>query len=319
MIKIKGKTILITGGTGTFGVALLKRLLNLPVKEVRIFSRDEKKQFDLKNQYGQPIIKWFIGDIKDPASLKEPMRNVDIVFHAAALKQIPTMEEFPVEATKTNVIGAENVLQAAIDNRVSKVLFLSTDKSVQPISAMGLTKALMEKIALAKASNLSKPIINIVRYGNVIFSRGSAIPLFFEQINKGIPINLYQPHSSRFLITIEEAVSIALTAIEHGKQGNIFIPKSQSANLEDIIRAIETILNIKAHIIISPIRRGDKVVEQLIDQQEFPYAFDQQSHYLIDGLQVNKNPKALKYFDSKDRLMDMQKLMKLIKEEYKQQ
>jgi UDP-N-acetylglucosamine 4,6-dehydratase/5-epimerase len=314
-MKITNNSILITGGTGSFGVALLHKIINLNPKEIRIFSRDEKKQFDLKRRFPQSFIHWFIGDVKDPSSLIDAVRGVDIIFHAAALKQIPTLEDFPIEATKTNVLGTENVLQAAIQFDVKKVILLSTDKSIQPISAMGLTKALMEKNAISKARKYRNPIINIVRYGNVIGSRGSVIPLFIEAIKNQEEITLFNPDSSRFLITIEEAISLVLIAIESGKSGEIFVPNCQSATLDMIVKAIESILNLKAVKKISSLRTGDKFSEMMIDIDEFPYARISHNFFVIDGLKSKIEHNQIKSFNSQDKLMSFDQLLTLVKVE----
>ncbi len=302
-------TILITGGTGSFGVAFLKRLLKFNVKEIRIFSRDEKKQSDLKRLFPQNFIKFFIGDVRDRDSLVDPMNEVDIVFHAAALKQVPTLENFPLEATKTNVIGTDNVLSVAIQQKVKHIVILSTDKSIQPISVMGLTKALMEKTALAKAKTYKSPIINIVRYGNVIASRGSVIPLFIDAIKRNQTITLHNPDSSRFLITIQEAIDLVLFAIENGKQGEIFVPKIQSATLAMIYQSLEKFLNKKASVIISTLRQGDKLHEQLIEIDEYPFTRLERDVYIIDGLKDRafKVP-TIKPFFSNQVLMSQNQL-----------
>lgn len=306
-------TILITGGTGSFGVAFLDKLLSLKVKEIRIFSRDEKKQSDLRILYPQPFIKFYIGDVRDRDSLMDAMSDVDIVFHAAALKQVPTLENFPIEATKTNVIGTDNVLSVAIQQRVKQVVVLSTDKSIQPISAMGLTKALMEKSVLAKAKNYRTPIINIVRYGNVLASRGSVIPLFIDAIKHNKPITLHNADSTRFIITMEEAIDLVLLAIEKGKQGEIFVPKTQSATLSMIYQSLEKILNKKAKVNLSDLRQGDKLHEQLIETDEYPYTRIENNVYIIDGLKVSSPfQKTIEPFFSNQVLMSESKLDSLL-------
>ncbi len=280
----KNSTILITGGTGSFGVALLEKLIPLKIKEIRIFSRDEKKQSDLKRLYPQSFIKWIIGDVRDRDSLIDSLHGVDAVFHAAALKQVPTLETFPLEATKTNVIGTDNVISVAVQQSVKHIVVLSTDKSVHPVSSMGLTKSLMEKTVLAKARLYQSPIINIVRYGNVIASRGSVVPLFIDSIKKNIPITIHNPESTRFLITIEEAIDIVLYAVENGKHGEILVPKIQSASLAMIVKSLETILQKTANVNIASLRQGDKLHEQLINDDEYEFTKLENGVYIIDGL-----------------------------------
>jgi UDP-glucose 4-epimerase len=318
MMKITNKTILITGGTGSFGVAFIEKLISLKPKEIRIFSRDEKKQSDLKRLYPQASIRWFLGDVRDRESLIDPMQGVDIVFHAAALKQVPTLENFPLEATKTNVIGTDNVLSVAIQQIVKHVIVLSTDKSIQPMSVMGLSKALMEKTVLAKANLYSTPIMNIVRYGNVIASRGSVIPLFVDAINKNKPITIHQEESTRFMISMDDAINLVLCAIEQGKQGEIFIPKVESASLKMIVNGLENVLQKKAIIRHAGLRQGDKFHEQLIEDEEYLYTTVITQGFVIDGLKRDGQVKKLiKPFFSKDVLMSEIDLIKLLTKEVK--
>jgi UDP-glucose 4-epimerase len=318
MMKITNKTILITGGTGSFGVAFIEKLISLKPKEIRIFSRDEKKQSDLKRLYPQEWIKWFLGDVRDRESLIDPMQGVDIVFHAAALKQVPTLENFPLEATKTNVIGTDNVLSVAIQQIVKHVIVLSTDKSIQPMSVMGLSKALMEKTVLAKANLYSTPIMNIVRYGNVIASRGSVIPLFVDAINKNKPITIHQEESTRFMIAMDDAINLVLCAIDQGKQGEIFIPKVESASLKMIVNGLENVLQKKAIIRHAGLRQGDKFHEQLIEDEEYAYTTTMKQGFVIDGLKRDGQvKKPIKPFFSKDVLMSEIDLIKLLTKEVK--
>jgi UDP-glucose 4-epimerase len=318
MMKITNKTILITGGTGSFGVAFIEKLISLKPKEIRIFSRDEKKQSDLKRLYPQEWIKWFLGDVRDRESLIDPMQGVDIVFHAAALKQVPTLENFPLEATKTNVIGTDNVLSVAIQQIVKHVIVLSTDKSIQPMSVMGLSKALMEKTVLAKAILYSTPIMNIVCYGNVIASRGSVIPLFVDAINKNKPITIHQEESTRFMIAMDDAINLVLCAIDQGKQGEIFIPKVESASLKMIVNGLENVLQKKAIIRHAGLRQGDKFHEQLIEDEEYLYTTVITQGFVIDGLKRDGQVKKLiKPFFSKDVLMSEIDLIKLLTKEVK--
>lgn len=318
MMKITNKTILITGGTGSFGVAFIEKLISLKPKEIRIFSRDEKKQSDLKRLYPQAWIKWFLGDVRDRESLIDPMQGVDIVFHAAALKQVPTLENFPLEATKTNVIGTDNVLSVAIQQNVKNVIVLSTDKSIQPMSVMGLSKALMEKTVLAKANLYATPIMNIVRYGNVIASRGSVIPLFVDAINKNKPITIHQEESTRFMIAMDDAINLVLCAIDQGKQGEIFIPKVESASLKMIVNGLENVLQKKAIIRHAGPRQGDKLHEQLIEDEEYAYTTTMKQGFVIDGLKRNGQvKKTIKPFFSKDVLMSENDLKQLLTKEVK--
>ena len=312
-MKLNNTKILITGGTGSFGVAFINKLIELKPKEIRIFSRDEKKQSDLKRIYPQPYIKWYIGDIRDRDSLIDPMESVDFVFHAAALKQIPTLENFPLEATKTNVIGTDNVFSVAVQQKVKRIVILSTDKSIQPISAMGLTKSLMEKTVLAKARLYQTPILNIVRYGNVLASRGSVVPLFIDAIKHGEPINLYHPESTRFLMQIEEAIDLVLLAIQEGQHGEIFVPKVQSASLTMIVKALEQILQKKAKIKTESLRQGDKIHEQLIEDDEYAYAISTKKGFIIDGFKTRQVvDNGVNPFYSSDVMMTQTELTKLL-------
>jgi len=312
-MKINNAKIFITGGTGSFGVAFINRLLELKPKEIRIFSRDEKKQSDLKRIYPQNYIKWYLGDVRDRDSLIDPMESVDIVFHAAALKQIPSLENFPLEATKTNIIGTDNVFSVAIQQKVKRIVFLSTDKSIQPISAMGLTKALMEKVVLAKAKLYETPIMNIVRYGNVLASRGSVVPLFIDAINDGKPITLYHPESTRFLMPIEDAIDLVLLAIKDGRHGEIFVPKVQSASLTMMVQSLEKILQKKAKINIESLRQGDKIHEQMIEDDEYAHTVSTENGYVIDGFKTKPLPtNVIKPFYSKDVMMTALDLTKLL-------
>jgi UDP-glucose 4-epimerase len=313
MIDFKKAIVLITGGTGSFGVAFLESLLSKQTKEIRIFSRDEKKQFDLKRNYPQPNIRWFIGDVRDRESLRDAVRGADLIFHAAALKQVPTLENFPVEATKTNVIGTDNLLSLAIDYQVERVIVLSTDKSIQPLSVMGMSKSLMEKVALAKASITTKPIINIVRYGNVIGSRGSVVPLFVEAIKRKEAFHIHQLHSTRFMINMKDAIQLVYTAAETGKPGEIFLPKVKSASLSLLVKALEGLMNKQAIYQEKPLRPGDKLHEQIIDHEEYPYTFEKDKYLLIDGLRKLINPNPVKPFTSESNLMTIEELIEALR------
>jgi len=278
----KNKTLLITGGTGSFGNALLKNLLSSDtVKEYRIFSRDEKKQDDMRKIYKNKKIKFYIGDVRDYNSIRSAMRGVDYVFHAAALKQVPSCEFYPLEATKTNVIGTDNVLEAAIIEKVRRVICLSTDKAVYPINAMGISKALMEKVALSKARNSPETTICVTRYGNVMASRGSVIPLFVKQIKEKLPLTITDPKMTRFMMTLDEAVKLVLYAFENGKSGEIFIQKSPGATIEDIAKTILKIFNVEKNINIIGTRHGEKLYESLISREEMSIASDLGDYYKI--------------------------------------
>lgn len=277
MIKIKNKTLLITGGTGSFGNAVLHRFLNTDhFSEIRIFSRDEKKQHDMRVALNNPKVKFYIGDVRDYNSIDRALRGVDFVFQAAALKQVPSCEFFPIEATKTNVLGTENVLKAAISNKVSKVICLSTDKAAYPINAMGMSKALMEKVAIAESRNVAEDdtTICLTRYGNVMASRGSVIPLFIDQIKAGQPITITDPNMTRFLMTLDDAVDLVLFAFENGKQGDLFVQKAPASTIEDLAKAILELLGRDNEIKIIGTRHGEKLYETLCTREEMVKAND---------------------------------------------
>ena len=281
----KNKTILITGGTGSFGIALIKFILkkNFSFKEIRVFSRDEKKQGDLRNLFSTKKINFFIGDVRDKDSLSNPMQNVDYIFHAAALKQVPSCEFYPIESVKTNIIGTENVLECAIKNKVKKVVCLSTDKAVYPINAMGISKALMEKVAISKTiKNKSGTKICITRYGNVLGTRGSIIPLLTNQILKNRPITITDGKMTRFLMSMDEAINLVLYALKKGKNGHIYVPKSSSSNIETIVDAVKKIYNKKKYPIRKiGIRHGEKMNESLMLEEEMLRARDLGKYYEI--------------------------------------
>jgi UDP-N-acetylglucosamine 4,6-dehydratase/5-epimerase len=314
MEKINESVVLITVGTGSFGVAFLEKLILLGAKEIRILSQDENKHFELKKKFPHKNIRWFIGDVRDIESIKDAIRGSDYIFHAAALKQVPTLENFPIEATKTNVIGTENVLNLAIDYQVKRVIVLSTDKCIQPIGVMGLTKSLMEKVVLAKAALNQKPIFNIVRYGNVIGSRGSVIPLFIDAIKQQQSIVVHQLDSTRFVLSMVDAIDIVIEAMTSGLQGEIFIPKIKSASLKNIILALENMLNTKAIFSEQPLRVGDKLHEQLIDHEEYVYSFMKHNHYIINGLKQTLTNKPIKPFSSENQQLNIQEIIHLIQQ-----
>ncbi len=276
MNDFKGKTILITGGTGSFGNAVLRGLLNTDVGEVRIFSRDELKQEKMRKNINNPVVKFYIGDTRDRSSVDGAMKSVDIVFHAAALKQVPSCEFFPIQAVLTNIIGSNNVIQSAIGHGVGRVICLSTDKAVYPINAMGMTKGLMEKCVQASARNLSdaETIVSCVRYGNVMCSRGSVIPLFINQIKEDKPITVTAPGMTRFMLSLEEAVKLVYFAFDQSGQGDIFVMKSSACTIADLVTSLKNIFNSSSPINIVGIRHGEKIFETLVNQEEMSKAED---------------------------------------------
>lgn len=279
----KDKTLLITGGTGSFGNAVLERFLNTDIKEIRIFSRDEKKQDDMRKQYKNDKIKFYIGDVRDIQSIKNAMYDVDYVFHAAALKQVPSCEFFPVEAVKTNVLGTENVITAAINCGVKKVICLSTDKAAYPINAMGISKAMMEKVFVAKSKTVSpnRTIICGTRYGNVMASRGSVIPLFVEQIKNEQPLTITEPNMTRFLMSLEEAVELVVFAFENAESGDIMVQKSPASTVGDLAQALKELFNADNEIKIIGTRHGEKQYETLLTKEESMVAEDLGGFYRV--------------------------------------
>jgi len=294
-MKIQNKTLLITGGTGSFGNAVLKRFLDTNhFSEIRIFSRDEKKQDDMRNQFKNGKLKFYIGDVRDYASVERAMRGVDYVFHAAALKQVPSCEFFPIEATRTNVFGTQNVIDAAAFNNVQKVICLSTDKAAYPINAMGISKALMEKVAVAASRNLNKTTVCLTRYGNVMASRGSVIPLFLQQIREGKEITITDPNMTRFLMSLEEAVELVLFAFENGNAGDLFVNKAPAGTIGDLAQAIKELCNSDTPIKIIGTRHGEKVYETLCTREEMNKAEDMGDFYRIPA--DNRDLNYDKYF-----------------------
>ena len=278
----ENKTILITGGTGSFGNATIKRFLDSDIKEIRIFSRDEKKQDDIRNKYSSKKLKFYIGDVRDFDSVSSATAGVDFIFHAAALKQVPSCEFFPMEAFKTNVLGAENVINAAINSKVKKVICLSTDKAVYPINAMGISKAMMEKISISKSRLSADTIISITRYGNVMASRGSVIPLFVEKVLSGLPITITDPTMTRFMMTLDDAVDLVMYAFEYGENGDIFVQKAPAATIEILVNAILSVLSKSSHPIeIIGTRHGEKLYESLLSREEASIAEDLGRYYRI--------------------------------------
>lgn len=287
----KGKTLLITGGTGSFGNAVMKRFLETNIKEIRIFSRDEKKQEDIRKQYKSDKLKFYLGDVRDIASVKNAMHGVDYIFHAAALKQVPSCEFFPLEAVKTNVIGTDNVLTAAIEYEVAKVICLSTDKAAYPINAMGISKAMMEKVFVAKSKtvNPEKTLICGTRYGNVMASRGSVIPLFIDQIKKGQSLTLTDPDMTRFLMNLEEAVELVVFAFQHAAAGDIMVQKSPASTIRDLAQAIKELFNADNDIKIIGTRHGEKQYETLLTKEEYVVAEDLGGFFRVPADQRNLN------------------------------
>lgn len=278
------KTLLITGGTGSFGNAVLNRFLDTDIAEIRIFSRDEKKQDDMRKKYANPKLKFYIGDVRDYQSVLNATRGVDYIFHAAALKQVPSCEFHPMEAVKTNVLGTENVLEAAIQNQVQRVVCLSTDKAVYPINAMGISKAMMEKVMVAKSRNVdsSKTVICGTRYGNVMASRGSVIPLFVDQMRAGKPLTITDPHMTRFMMTLADAVDLVLYAFEHGNNGDMFVQKAPAATIETLARAITSLLEQPDYPIqVIGTRHGEKLYEALLSREEMACAEDLGGYYRV--------------------------------------
>lgn len=280
----KNKKLLITGGTGSFRNAVLNRFLDTDISEIRIFSRDEKKQDDMRKKYNNQKIKFYIGDVRDYRSILNASRGVDYIYHAAALKQVPSCEFHPMEAVKTNVLGTENVLEAAIANEVKRVVCLSTDKAVYPINAMGISKAMMEKVMVAKSRNLdsSKTIICGTRYGNVMASRGSVIPLFVDLIKAGKPLTVTDPNMTRFMMTLEDAVDLVLYAFEHGNNGDIFVQKAPAATIETLAIALKELLDVNEHpVVIIGTRHGEKLYEALLSREEMIAAVDMGDYYRV--------------------------------------
>ena len=287
----KGKTLLITGGTGSFGNAVLKRFLNTDIKEIRIFSRDEKKQEDMRLELKNDKLKFYIGDIRNYESIYYAMEGVDFVFHAAALKQVPSCEFFPMEAVKTNILGAENVLNAGIAHNVKKIVVLSTDKAVYPINAMGISKAMMEKLMVAKSRSVDekKTVVCATRYGNVMASRGSVIPLFIKQIKDKKPLTITDPKMTRFLMSLEDSVDLVLYAFSHAKTGDIFVQKAPASTIEDLAIALKELFHADNEIKIIGTRHGEKLYESLINREEMAKAEDLGNYFRIPADNRNLN------------------------------
>ena len=298
----KNKTLLITGGTGSFGNAVLDRFLSTDVKEIRVFSRDEKKQDDMRKKYSSSKLKFYIGDVRDYASVNNAFQNVDYIFHAAALKQVPSCEFYPLEAVKTNILGTENVLNAALKNGVKRIVCLSTDKAVYPINAMGISKAMMEKVIVAKSRNAGSfnSVICCTRYGNVMASRGSVIPLFLRQIFDKKPLSITDPHMTRFMMTLEDAVDLVLYAFENGKNGDIFVQKAPAATIKVLVEALLKITARPDHpVTVIGTRHGEKLFEALCSREEMFVAQDQSAYYRIPS--DNRDLNYSKFNEEGDR------------------
>lgn len=290
-VDFNGKTLLITGGTGSFGGAVLKRFLETNIKEIRIFSRDEKKQDDMRHFYNNPKIKYYIGDVRNIQSVRDAMHGVDYIFHAAALKQVPSCEFFPMEAVRTNVIGTDNVLTCAIEAGVSKVICLSTDKAAYPINAMGTSKAMMEKVFVAKSRTVEqdKTMICGTRYGNVMCSRGSVIPLFIDQIKKGLPLTVTEPKMTRFIMSLEEAVELVIFAFSNANSGDIMVQKAPACTIEVLAQAVKELFNADNEIKVIGIRHGEKMYETLLTNEECARAEDLGDYFRVPADQRDLN------------------------------
>ena len=297
----KDKILMITGGTGSFGNKVLKRFLPTDVSEIRIFSRDEKKQEDMRTDLNSPKLKFYIGDVRDYYSIHQAMKGVNYVFHAAALKQVPSCEFYPFEAVRTNVLGAENVMTAAIANKIDKVVMLSTDKAVYPINAMGLSKALMEKFMVAKArmQNEGETVLCATRYGNVMASRGSVIALFVSQLKDGKELTVTDPNMTRFLMSLDDSVDLVLHAYEHGRQGDIFVQKAPASTIGDLAQALKELLKLDNPIKIIGTRHGEKLYESLVSREEMARAQDMAGYYRIPA--DNRDLNYAKYFSDGEK------------------
>lgn len=300
----KDKTLLITGGTGSFGNAVLKRFLDTDIKEIRIFSRDEKKQDDMRKKFNNDKIKFYIGDVRNPDSINDVVKNVDYIFHAAALKQVPSCEFFPMEAVRTNVIGTDNVLTAAINAGVKKVVCLSTDKAAYPINAMGTSKAMMEKVITAKSRNVDpkETTICCTRYGNVMASRGSVIPVFVEQIKSGKPLTITDPDMTRFLMNLDEAVDLVLFAFENAKQGDLFVQKSPASTVGTLVDALKELFKSDSPVKIIGTRHGEKAHETLLTREEMSKSSDFKKYFRVPA--DNRDLNYDKYFVEGDEIKD---------------
>lgn len=325
MTNFKNKTLMITGGTGSFGNAVLNRFLDTDIKEIRVFSRDELKQDNMRHEYQAKYpesyqkLKFYIGDVRDIQSVRNAMHGVDYIFHAAALKQVPSCEFFPIEAVKTNVLGTENVLTAAIEYGVKKVVCLSTDKAAYPVNAMGTSKAMMEKVIVAKSRTVdpNKTKIMCTRYGNVLASRGSVVPLFINQIKEGNPLTVTEPTMTRFVMTLEEAVDLVLFAFENGESGDILVQKAPACTIDTLVRAVKELFNAENEVKVIGIRHGEKMYETLLTDEECAHAIDMGNFYRVPADKRDLNydkyfsegmeESSLTQFNSNNtKLMDME-------------
>jgi len=302
---LDGKVLLITGGTGSFGHAVVDRMINTGIKEIRILSRDEKKQDDMRKAYNNEKLKFYIGDVRNYESIKDAFKGVDYVFSAAALKQVPSCEFYPMEAVRTNVIGSDNVITACVENHVKKAVFLSTDKAAYPINAMGISKALMEKNVVARSRQLlvDDTVICLTRYGNVMASRGSVIPLFLNQIHDGKPITITNPDMTRFMMTLDDAVDLVLYAFEHGEQGDLFVQKAPSATIETLAKAVIELTHSKTGIDYIGTRHGEKLFETLVTQEEMLRSEDKGEFFVIHA--DNRDLNYDKYFSKGNKKLDL--------------
>lgn len=302
---LKDKILLITGGTGSFGHAVVDRFLNTDIKEIRILSRDEKKQDDMRKEYNNDKLKFYIGDVRNLDSIIDVFRGVDYCFSAAALKQVPSCEFYPMEAVRTNVLGSDNVITACVRNHVKKAIFLSTDKAAYPINAMGISKALMEKNVIARSRQLLEgdTILCLTRYGNVMASRGSVIPLFLNQIQEGKPITITNPNMTRFMMTLDDAVDLVLYAFEHGKQGDLFVQKAPSATIDTLAKAIINLTNSQTGITYIGTRHGEKLYETLVTQEEMLKAVDLGNFFCIKA--DNRDLNYDKYFSKGNKALNL--------------
>jgi UDP-glucose 4-epimerase len=300
------KVLMITGGTGSFGNTVLKRFLSTAVREIRIFSRDEKKQEDMRIAFNNPKLKFYIGDVRDYDSISQAMKGVDYVFHAAALKQVPSCEFYPMEAVRTNVIGTENVMNAATANGVKRVVVLSTDKAVYPINSMGISKAMAEKLMVAKARSQceGEAVLCATRYGNVMASRGSVIPLFVSQLKEGKPLTVTDPNMTRFLMSLEDSVDLVLYAFEHGKQGDIFVQKAPASTVADLAQALKELFKKDEPVRVIGTRHGEKLYESLISREEMAKANDLGGYYRIPA--DNRDLNYAQYFSEGEEKISQQ-------------
>jgi UDP-N-acetylglucosamine 4,6-dehydratase len=304
MDNLGGKTLLITGGTGSFGHAVVDRFLKTNIKEIRIVSRDEKKQDDMRKQYNNDKLKFYIGDVRDYNSIVDAFKGVDYVFSAAALKQVPSCEFYPLEAMKTNVIGSDNVITACVANHIKKAVFLSTDKAAYPVNAMGLTKALMEKVVIARSRQMSDedPVLCLTRYGNVMASRGSVIPLFLDQIAAGKPITITNPDMTRFMMTLDDAVDLVMYAFQHAKQGDLFVQKAPAATIDTLAKAVINLTGSKTGIEYIGTRHGEKLYETLVTSEEMTRAVDEGDFFRVTA--DNRDLNYDKYMEKGNHALD---------------